>query len=388
MAAGPITAEAQNPPPPPPFWPLLCAAVLVGMMIASEVRRAYRKPGTRAHHPATDAFGTGRSTDEPVAAQHKRAQEPGRGRHAQAPWQIPWQGWKDLLWRTYEQIGEDRLLAVAAGVVFYGLLAVFPAVTALVSLYGLFASPAAIGDQLSLLAGILPQGALEILREQIGRLTAGSGAKLSLGFIFGLAVALWSANAGMKAIMDALNVVYEEKEKRGFIKLNLVSLAFTFAGIAALLLALGAVVILPLALSFLGLQNVTDLLFRLARWPLLLMLVILGLAVLYRYGPSRREPRWQWISVGSVFAAIAWLIGSALFSWYLSSFANYNATYGSLGAGIGMMMWMWISSIVILFGAQLNSEIEHQTARDSTVRGEKPLGSRGAVMADTVGKSQ
>jgi len=155
----------------------------------------------------------------------------------------------------------------------------------------------------------------------------------------------------MKAIMDALNVVYEEKEKRGFIKLNLVSLAFTLAGIAALLLALGAVVVLPLAFSFLGLQNVTDLLFRLARWPLLLMLVILGLAVLYRYGPGRREPRWQWISVGSVFAAIAWLIGSALFSWYLSSFANYNATYGSLGAGIGMMMWMWISSIVILFGA-------------------------------------
>ena len=351
MAARPARADEQNPTSPPPFWPVLCAAVLLCMMIASEVGRVYRKPGNRPDRPATGLFGVGRGTDEPVAAQYKRAQEPQRGRRAQAPWQIPWQGWKDILRRTYEQIGEDRLLAVAAGVVFYGLLAVFPAVTALVSLYGLFASPAAIGDQLSLLAGILPQGALDILREQIGRLTAGGGAKLSLGLIFGLAVALWSANAGMKAIMDALNVVYEEKEKRGFIKLNLVSLAFTLAGIAALLLALGAVVVLPLAFSFLGLQNVTDLLFRLARWPLLLMLVILGLAVLYRYGPGRREPRWQWISVGSVFAAIAWLIGSALFSWYLSSFANYNATYGSLGAGIGMMMWMWISSIVILFGA-------------------------------------
>jgi membrane protein len=274
--------------------------------------------------------------------------------------------------------------------VFYGLLAVFPAVTALVSLYGWFASPPAISDQLALLAGILPQGALDILREQIGHLTAGSGAKLGFGLIFGLAVALWSANGGMKAIMDALNVVYDEEEKRSFIKLNLVSLAFTVAGIAALLLALGAVVSLPIALSYLGLQNVTDLLFRLARWPLLLMLIVLGLAVLYRYGPSSREPRWQWISVGSVFAAVTWLISSALFSWYLSSFANYNATYGSLGAGIGirMMMWMWISSIVILFGAQLNSEIEHQTARDSTVHGEKPLGARGAVMADTVGEAQ
>jgi membrane protein len=224
------------------------------------------------------------------------------------------------------------------------------------------------------------------LGEQIGRLAA-DGGKLRFGFIFGLAVALWSANAGMKAIIDALNVVYKEKEKRGFIKLNLISLAFTLAAIGALLVALGAVVVLPIALNYLGLQNATDLVFRLARWPLLLALVIVGLAVLYRLGPSRREPRWQWISIGSVFAAVAWLISSALLSWYLASFADYNATYGSLGAGIGMMMWMWISSIVILSGAQLNSEIEHQTARDSTVRGEKLLGARGAVMADTVGKA-
>ena len=336
---------------------------MVGMMIASEVRRAYRTPTTRAGYPVTDAFETVRSTDKAAAAQHERAQESGRGRHAHAPWQIPWQGWKDILWRTYEQIGEDRLLAVAAGVVFYGLLAVFPAVTALVSLYGLFASPSAISDQLSLLAGILPQGAVDILREQIDRLTAGSGAKLGFGFLFGLAVALWSANAGMKAIMDALNVVYEEKEKRGFIRLNLMSLAFTISAIASLLLSLGAVVVVPVALSYLGLQNVNELLLRLGRWPLLLLIVLFGLAVLYRYGPSRREPRWQWISVGSAFAAIAWLISSALLSWYLSSFADYNATYGSLGAGIGMMMWMWISAIVILFGAQLNSEIEQQTAR-------------------------
>src|SRR6478672_1208725 len=231
-------------------------------------------------------------------------------------------------------------------------------------------------------------GAVEILREQIGRLTAGSGAKLGFGFIFGLAVALWSANAGMKAIMDALNVVCEEKEKRGFIKLNLISLAFTIGAIVLVLLALGAVVVLPVAFSYLGLQNLTGLLFPLARWPLLLLIVIFGLAVLYRYGPSRREPRWQWISVGSAFAAVAWLVSSALLSWYLGSFAHYDATYGSLGAGIGMMMWMWISSIVILFGAQLNSEIEHQTVRDSTVRGDRPLGARGAVMADSVGKAE
>jgi membrane protein len=357
-------------------------------MVAGEIARRYDVKSTVVRRPSTGAFGTSRSSDEPTALQDVRAHEPGRGRHAETPWQIPWKGWKDIFWRTYQQTGEDRLFAVAAGVVFYGLLAIFPAVTALVSLYGLFASPAAIGDHLSLATGILPQGAVNILREQIGHLTSGSGTKLGFGFIIGLAVALWSANAGIKAIMDALNVVYEEKEKRGFIKLTLVSLAFTVATIGAVLLALGAVVVLPVALNYVGLPNVTDLLLRLVRRPLLLILIIIGLAVLYRYGPSRREPRWQWISVGGVCAAVAWLVSSALLSWYLASFADYDATYGSLGAAIGMMTWMWISAIVILFGAQLNSEIEHQTARDSTVDGPRPLGARGAVMADTVGKAQ
>jgi membrane protein len=255
-----------------------------------------------------------------------------------------------------------------------------------VSLYGLFASPAAIGDHLSLAAGILPQSSIDMLRDHIKQLTSRSSANLGLGFFFGLAVALWSANAGMKAIMDALNVVYEEQEKRGFITLTAVSFAFTLAAIGFALLALGAVVVLPVVLKYLGLPDVTDLILRIARWPLLLILIMIGLAVLYRYGPSRRQVRWHWISVGSVFAAVAWLVSSALLSWYLANFANYNATYGSLGAGIGMMVWMWISSIVILFGAQLNSEIEHQTAHDSTVDGPRPLGARGAAMADTVGK--
>jgi membrane protein len=380
-------AEAHSSASPLAPWPLLCSAVLVGIMLASGSGRAYRGRRSITRRPATGAFGTTRSSDEPRLMQHERAHEPGRGRHAESPWRVPWKGWKDIFWRTYEQIGEDRLLAVAAGVVFYGLLAVFPAVSAFVSLYGLFASASTVSDHLSIAAGVLPEGAVDILREQIGRLAAKSNAKLSFGFIFGLAVALWSANAGMKAIMDALNVVYEEKEKRGFFKLNLVSLAFTLAAISSLLLAVGAVVVLPIALAHLGLQDVTDALFRIARWPLLLVLVIVGLAVLYRFGPSRREPRWQWLSVGSVFAAATWLISSALLSWYLANFANYNATYGSLGAGIGMMMWMWVSSIVILFGAELNSEIEHQTARDSTIGGDKPLGARGAIMADTVGKS-
>src|SRR3954467_14450477 len=304
--------------------------------------------------------------------QQGRPKQSGRGRHATSPWQIPWAGWKDILWRTYGQIGDDRLLAVAAGVVSYGLLAIFPAVTAFVSLYGLFAKASTISDHLSLAAGVIPSGGVEIIQEQINRITAKGDARLSLAFAFSLGLALWSANAGMKAVIDALNVAYNEKEKRGFIKLNLISLALTGGAILALLVALGSIVVLPLVLSSFGMGGWTETLLRVVRWPVLICLVVFGLAVLYRFGPSREAPRWEWLSVGSVTAAIAWLVGSALLSWYLANFANYDATYGS--PAIGMMIWMWMSSIVILVGAELNSEIEHQTAQDSTTGHEKPLG--------------
>jgi membrane protein len=392
----PVSAQPSRSPYPPrtrmvtrsasisaaDYW-MLCAAAVLAILITTA--RTTSASGNHANPPASGAFGTTRSSDEARAVQHARAQEPNRGRQAEAPWQIPWRGWKDILWRTYQQIGEDRLLAVAAGVVFYGLLALFPAVTAVVSLYGLFANAATISDHLSMAAGILPADAIDIVREQVGRLASKGDAKLGFGFIIGLAVALWSANAGMKAIIDALNVVYEEKEKRGFIKLNLVSLAFTLGAIVVLLLALGAVVVLPLVLAWFGFAGLLGVFIQYARWPILLVVIIVGLALIYRWGPSRREPRWQWLSAGSIFAAAAWLGSSALLSWYLGSFAHYDATYGSLGGAIGLMMWMWISSITILFGAQLNSEIEHQTARDSTVEQDRPLGARGAVMADNVG---
>jgi membrane protein len=335
---------------------------------------------------AASAAGRERPSAGSDVEQGGRAAEEGHGRHASAPWQIPGAGWKDILWRTYARIGDDRLLAVAAGVVFYGLLALFPALTAIVSLYGLFAKASTISEHLSLVSGVLPGGAVQIIEEQVNRIVAKGDTKLSFAFASSLAFALWSANAGMKAVIDALNVAYGEKEKRGFIKLNLVSLALTGGAILALLVALGAIVVLPLILSYIGLGGWTEILLRFLRWPVLLCLVILGLAVLYRFGPSRESPRWEWLTVGSGFAAVAWLVGSALLSWYLANFANYDATYGSLGAAIGMMIWMWISAIVILLGAELNSEIEHQTARDSTTGHERLLGQRGAAMADTVGR--
>jgi membrane protein len=352
-------------------------------------RRPAAATGATAHATAaTGAFGNVRSSDEPMGVQHRRAQQTGRGRRAESVWQIPWTGWKDILWRTYHEISADRLLMVAAGVVFYGLLAIFPAITAFVSLYGLFADAATVTEHLAFVSSLVPEGAFGIVQEQIDRIVAKGSATLSLTFLFGLALALWSTNAGMKAIIDGLNVIYDEDETRGFFKLTALSFALTVGAIAVMLLAIAAVVVLPLVLSFVGLSSYTEMLIGLARWPVLILLLLLGLAVLYRFGPNRTRPRWQWVSVGSAFAAVAWLLGSALLSWYLGSFANYDATYGSLGAGIGLMMWLWMSAIVVLVGAELNAETEHQTARDSTVGVEKPLGQRGAAMADTVGEAR
>jgi len=328
-----------------------------------------------------------RPSQEPDHLQDARAADRGRGRRAANPAQIPVKGWKDILWRTYNQIGEDRLLAVAAGAVFYMLLALFPAVTALVSLYGLFTDPSVINEHLSLLGGVMPGGAIDIVREQVTRLTETGKNALGFGFFFGLLLALWSANAGIKATIDALNVVYDEREKRSFIKLTLVAFAFTIGALVFVLLALAGIVILPLVLAWTGYETRAGEIVSLLRWPALLVIIMLWLAVLYRYAPSRERARWSWLSVGSIFAALAWLGGSALFSWYLSNFADYDATYGSLGAAIGLMMWLWLSVSVILVGGELNAEMEHQTAHDSTVGAGKPMGARGAVMADTVGEA-
>jgi membrane protein len=309
-----------------------------------------------------------------------------RGRHAQSPKDIPTKGWRDVLLHVFHGISEDRITTISGGVTFFVLLALFPGLAGLISLYGLFADSSTIAQHLNSLEGVLPEGGMQILREQLQQLTSQPPQKLGLTTITSLAVSLWSANGGIKAMFEGLNAVYEEDEKRSFVKLNAISLALTLGGLAFVILSLLTITVVPNVLSFLGLPGISEIV-KFARWPLLLVVASLMIAVIYRFGPSRDQPQWRWISPGSIFAAATWIIASLLFSWYTAHFGSYNKTYGSLGAAVGFMTWIWISTIVILVGAKINAELEHQTETDTTVGTPDPRGKRGARMADTVGQS-
>ena len=302
-------------------------------------------------------------------------QERGRGRYAGTPSENPAWGWKDILLRVWKNIGEDRVLLVAAGVTFYCLLAIFPAIAALVAIYGFFTDPANISAQVDKLAGVMPGGALDVIRNQMNMVASQGASNLGVAFIIGFFISLWSANAGIKSIFDALNLVYDEPEKRGLIRLNLVSLAFTVAAIVFILIAGACIAALP-AIASSQLQGATALIVQTVRWPILFVIIAVGLAFVYRYGPSRAEPQWRWITWGSAFAAIAWIAVSIGFSWYAANFGSYNKTYGSLAAIVVFMMWLWLSIAVILIGAELDAELEHQTARDTTTGDGKPMGRR------------
>lgn len=267
-------------------------------------------------------------------------------------------GWWQILKRTVSEVNSDRVLAVAGGVTFYGLLSLFPAVTVLVSLYGLIADPQTIAEHLQVLGTFLPQGAMAIIGEQAMRIARSGEAGLSIAAAAGLLVALWSANAAMKAIMDALNIAYDTEETRSFIRLNLVSLGFTLSSIIGLLLLIAVVAAVPVILSLFWLGGTVDVLIWAGRWPVIFMLIIIALAVLYRYGPSRPAVRWRWITPGSVLAALGLVLLSMLFSWYAANIGKFNETYGSLGAVIGFLTWMWLSATIIMVGAELNAVIE------------------------------
>jgi membrane protein len=309
-----------------------------------------------------------------------------RGRQADRPSQIPRPGWRDIMLRTWKEIGDDHVSLIAAGVAFYGLLAIFPAIAALISLWGLALDPQQIEQQIESVSGFLPQDAAAIIKEQARAVASGAGGGVSLAAIGGILFALYSASKGMKALIEGLNIIYDEEEGRGFIKLNLIALGLTLAVIVAMIVALGLIVVVPILLNFLGLGTVVNALVSLLRWPILFAGALLVLAAVYRYAPSRTQPRWRWVSWGAAIATVIWGIGSIAFSIYVSNFGSYNETYGSIGAVIILLMWFWLSAFVVLLGAELNSEMEHQTERDSTTDRPQPRGRRGAYVADHVGE--
>lgn len=257
-----------------------------------------------------------------------------------------------------DEIKRDNLAIVASGVAFYAFFAIFPALVALVALYGLVADPADIPGHMQQLDGVMPPAVVDILKGQATRLANQSSSSLSWSLVVSLLVTLWSANKGAKALIRSLGIAYDAPEQRGFVKLTALSLALTLGALVTALLAIALVVLTPIVLGFLGLGGAAEALIRWLRWPVLLGLVLLGLAVVYRYAPSERPRAWRWVTPGSALATVLWLLGSAAFSFYLSNFANYNQTFGSLATGAILLMWFYLTAFVILLGAETNAVVE------------------------------
>lgn len=309
----------------------------------------------------------------------------GRGREADHPRNIPAKGWRDILLRVKDETSKDNISMIAAGVAFYLMLAIFPMLAATVSIYGLVADPADVQRNFEAVAGVIPEEARSIMVDQLTAVTSASGGQLGFGVVLSIALTLWSASRGVVAMITALNIAYDEVEQRSFIKLNAIALALTLALIVFMIVTLAVVIGLPVVIGYLNLGETIEWAIRLARWPILAVAIILALAVLYRYAPDRDAPRWRWVSWGAVVATAIWLLGSVAFSVYVSNFADYNKTYGAMGAVIILLLWFNLSSFAVLLGAELNAEMEHQTARDTTKGAARPLGQRRAYVADTVG---
>lgn len=318
-----------------------------------------------------------------MAISHTR--EHGRGRHAAQPSEIPARGWRDIFTRVKTELGSDHVTLVASGLAMCALLAVFPGLAALIAVYGLFASPARVVEHMQVFSTLLPPGTWDLFKTQLQTVAGQAQGSLTFAALGGLLIALWSARAGMSALMTATNIAYAEAEKRSFFRQTLVSFAFTLGAIVGFVFVLTLGVALPVVLKILGTSEWVQWVAGALRWAVLWLFAVLGLAVLYRYAPSRHRAQWRWVTWGSAIAATLWIIVSVLFAWYVSAFASYGKTYGALGGMIALLMWFYLTSLVIVIGAEVNSEMERQTERDTTEGPEAPLGQRGAYAADTVG---
>ncbi|MET0533946.1 MAG: YihY/virulence factor BrkB family protein [Steroidobacter sp.] len=311
--------------------------------------------------------------------------EADRGRTAQRPSEIAWRGWWDVLWRVKDQLDADNVSIVAGGLALFGLLAVFPSLAAAVAIYGIVASPEAIQAQMQAFNGLLPPATLEILQNQLHELVAQRNDTLSVGVIVGIVLTLWSARKGMVALITAMNVAYNEHDRRSFVVRTLMSMAFTIGGVLGFLLVILLGVAVPVVLKFLPLGIAAEWVLLGVRWALLWVIAILGLATLYRFAPHRSRPRWEWVNAGSVIAATLWLLSSVLFAVYVRNFDSFGEAYGAIAGVVVMLMWFYVSAYVVILGAEINSELERQTIHDTTAGPEKPLGERGAFSADTIG---
>ena len=305
------------------------------------------------------------------------------GDDADAPHQVPPSGWKDILLRVKDEMKTDSVVLLGAGVAFFALIAFVPALIAAVSIYGLVSDPAQIQSQLSDLLSAAPTEVRNLLQQQLTNVAGQTSSGLGLALVIGVAAALWSASSGMKHLMTAINSAYDEEESRGFLKLRGTALLLTVGAIVGLIIAVGTIAILPPVLRSAGLGSTGRIVVSIVRWPILAVLLMGGLSVLYRYAPDRDEPRWSWVAPGTIVAVIGWVIASLLFSFYTSNFSSYGETYGSLGAIVIVMLWLMISAVMVIIGAEINAETEHQTDQDSTTGRQRPAGQRDAVAADT-----
>ncbi|MCC8931816.1 YihY/virulence factor BrkB family protein [Rhizobium sp. 'Codium 1'] len=311
-----------------------------------------------------------------------------RGRHAQSPETIPLRGLWDVSLRLMARLTSDRVMLAAAGVSFYMMLSLFPGLAALVSLYGLIADPTTIAGRLDFLSELLPADGVAMILDQLQSLADENDSTLSIGFLAGLGVSLFSARNGMVALFEAMNIAYKETEKRGFIHTTFLAIAFTLGAMAILAVIVTVLAILPMIISVVLISERAEMLVGLIRWPILMSVVWLGTVMVYRYGPSRENAKLRWLAWGTLLSSLAWLVMSIGFSFYLENFADFNATYGTLGTFIGLMFWTWLSVVILVVGAMMNAELEHQTAEDTTTGPTQPMGLRGAHVADTLGPSQ
>ncbi len=308
-----------------------------------------------------------------------------RGRSAAAPWLLPWLGWRDVLLRVAGELGRDQVGFVAAAIAFYAMLALFPTLIAIVSLYGLAFDPWEVTRQITAVSSLLPPGVANALHARALSIVTSPSAELSVGFGLSLVAAFWSSSLGAMALIRGLNISYDEEETRTFVVLRAKALVFAAGLVLFVVVALGILAVVPSILTLIGVAEADQLVFRWVRWVVLGILVPSALTLAYRYAPSRRPPRWQWVVVGAAVASALWLVASWGLSLYVDHVVSLNETYGALSGGIVLMLWLYVSSFVVLVGAELNAELEHQTEVDSTIGDPRPIGERGAKKADSIG---